>query len=367
MSRPSKRMTPSLGKRRSNARPSVDLPEPELADDADGLALTQRQADAVHGLEQHRRAAQEAAAEAEDHLHIVALEKHRRVGLGRRLAAGRLGGQQHLGVGMRRRGEDLLGRPVLHHLAAPHDVDAVGETANDAEIVGDEDDGHAEFLLQLGEQRQDLRLDGHVERGGRLVGDQDVGVVGERHGDHHPLPLAARQLVRIGAHPPLGFGDLDQLQKPQRLRPCGGSAESAMAADWFDQLVADRVERVERGHRLLEDHGDAAAAHPVERRLGELEEVMPAIVHHAASLAVGGEQAHRGHHRLALARAGLADDGDGLPGGNREPDAFHRLDDAVEGAEANVEVAHLEDGLRVGGRRHASGPSGRARRAARRR
>ncbi len=71
-----------------------------LADDADGLALTQRQRDAVHGLEQHRRAAQEAAADAEDHLDIVALEQHRRVRLGRRLAAGRLGGQQHLGVGM---------------------------------------------------------------------------------------------------------------------------------------------------------------------------------------------------------------------------------------------------------------------------
>ena len=44
-------------------------------------------------------------------------------------------------------------------------------------------------------------LDGDVERGRRLVGDQDVGLVGERHRDHHPLALAARELVRIGGEP----------------------------------------------------------------------------------------------------------------------------------------------------------------------
>ena len=55
------------------------------------------------------------------------------------------------------------------------------------------------------EQRQDLRLDGDVERGGRLVGDQQVRLVGERHGDHHALALAARQLVRIGVEPLLGL------------------------------------------------------------------------------------------------------------------------------------------------------------------
>ena len=55
--------------------------------------------------------------------------------------------------------------------------------------------------LQLGEQLQDLRLHGDVERRRRLVGDQQVRLVGERHGDHHALALPARQLVRIGAEP----------------------------------------------------------------------------------------------------------------------------------------------------------------------
>ncbi len=69
------------------------------------------------------------------------------------------------------------------------------------------------LVLQLGQQLEDLRLHRHVERRGRLVGDQHVGVAGERHGDHHPLPLAAGELVRVGVDPPLGLGDADEAQE----------------------------------------------------------------------------------------------------------------------------------------------------------
>ncbi len=46
---------------------------------------------------------------------------------------------------------------------------------------------------------QDLRLDGHVERRRRLVGDEQLRVAGERCGDDDALALAAGELVRIGA------------------------------------------------------------------------------------------------------------------------------------------------------------------------
>ena len=55
----------------------------------------------------------------------------------------------------------------------------------------------AHLVLQLLEQLQHLGLHGDVERGGRLVGDDDVGLHRERHGDHHPLALAAGELVRV--------------------------------------------------------------------------------------------------------------------------------------------------------------------------
>ena len=36
------------------------------------------------------------------------------------------------------------------------------------------DNGHAQLLLQILQQVQNLRLDGHVQGGGGLVGDQDA-------------------------------------------------------------------------------------------------------------------------------------------------------------------------------------------------
>ena len=54
---------------------------------------------------------------------------------------------------------------------------------------------------------EDLRLHGDVERGGRLVGEQQLRAAGEGDGDHHPLAHAARQLVRVLAHPPRRLGD----------------------------------------------------------------------------------------------------------------------------------------------------------------
>ena len=103
----------------------------------------------------------------------------------------RFGGEQCAGVGMFRRGEDLLHRPLLDDLAAVHDADHVRDAAHDAEIVGDEQQAHAEPAANLREQRQDLRLHGDVERRGRLIRDQQIGLVGERHRDHDALALAA--------------------------------------------------------------------------------------------------------------------------------------------------------------------------------
>ena len=63
------------------------------------------------------------------------------------------------------------------------------------------------------EQLQDLRLHGDVERGGRLVGDQQVRLVRQGHGDHHALALAARELMRIARQPPLRIGDADLIEQ----------------------------------------------------------------------------------------------------------------------------------------------------------
>ena len=52
---------------------------------------------------------------------------------------------------------------------------------------------------QLAQQVEHLRLDGDVERGRRLVGNDERRLAGERDGDHHALPHAAGELMRVVA------------------------------------------------------------------------------------------------------------------------------------------------------------------------
>ena len=68
-------------------------------------------------------------------------------------------------------------------------------------------------LLQRHQQVQDLRLDGDVERGGRLVGDQQLRIAGDRHGDHDALAHAAGQLMREAVQARGGGRDADFFQQ----------------------------------------------------------------------------------------------------------------------------------------------------------
>ena len=63
--------------------------------------------------------------------------------------------------------------------------------------MGDQQDTGTVLLLELFHQVQDLGLDGHVQGGGGLVGDQELRVVAESHGDHDTLAHTAGQLVRV--------------------------------------------------------------------------------------------------------------------------------------------------------------------------
>jgi hypothetical protein len=78
--------------------------------------------------------------------------------------------------------------------------------------VGDEDDGGTDALLEVGHEIEDLRLDGDVERGGRLVRDKEFRSTGERNGDHHALTHAAGKLVRVLARAPTRLGDADKAE-----------------------------------------------------------------------------------------------------------------------------------------------------------
>ena len=68
---------------------------------------------------------------------------------------------------------------------------------DDGQVVGDEEVGQAELLLEVVEQVEDLALDRDVERADRLVADDELRVERQRPGDADALALAAGELVRV--------------------------------------------------------------------------------------------------------------------------------------------------------------------------
>ena len=102
------------------------------------------------------------------------------------------------GVGMPRRAEDVGGAALLDQPAGIHDAEPVGELACTAMSWVTNMIDEPISLLDLADHRQHVLLHDDVERGGRLVGDDEVGPAdgGERDGD--ALAHAARELVRIG-------------------------------------------------------------------------------------------------------------------------------------------------------------------------
>ena len=120
--------------------------------------------------------------------------------------------------------------------------------ADDADVVGDEEVGEAELVLQVGEQVDDLRLDRDVEGGDRLVGDDQLRLQRQGAGDPDPLALAAGELVRVAVVVLGGEADpLEQLlDAASQLAP---EAPSLAGCSGSPTICADALARVERGDR----------------------------------------------------------------------------------------------------------------------
>lgn len=232
-------------------------------------------------------------------------------------------GEEGLGVGVPGGVEDVLDGALFDDFATEHDEDAVGDILDDAKVVGDEDEAHAEAAAEFGEELHDLLLDGNVERGGGFVGDEELGAATEGHGDHDALLHAAGEFVGIGAEAFFGFGDADFAEPGDDLGVLVFDVGS-MEGKGLGDLRADSEDGVEGGSGFLEDVGDVASAHAAELAFVEVQDVVAGDGH-----LVGGdegwgfgEKAGEGEGGGAFAAATFTDDGDGLSWHHREADAF---------------------------------------------
>ena len=262
--------------------------------------------------------------------------------------------QQALGVGMAGIVEQVGGGRLLDLAAGVHHHDAVGVLGDHAHVVGDQHDGGAVGLLQLAHQVEDLGLDGDVERRGRLVGDQHLRIARQRHGDHDALAHAARHLVRVGVDAAFGLGDVDAAQHFDGAVHRLLARQALVQRDRLAHLAADGEQRIERGHRLLEDHRDLVAADALHLGLAELEQVLALEADGAADDAAGRvcHQAQNRQRRHALAAARFAHHAQRLAALEVIGNAVDRTHGADRGEEMGLEIdrpgglsAHAIDSL----------------------
>ena len=170
------------------------------------------------------------------------------------------------------------------------------------------------------------------------------GIAGDRHGDHDPLPHPAGELVGVVVDADLGPGDADQRHHLQRLVAGRRLVQVVVDPDDLGDLLADGVHRVERRHRVLEDHRDLAAPDLAQllfrrqQQIVALPQDLPAL---DAARGLGDEpqDAHGGD---GFARPGLAHHGEDLTRLHHEADAVDRPHGAAVGFEIGPEVADLQ-------------------------
>ena len=212
--------------------------------------------------------------------------------------------------------------------------------------MGDQQDGGALLAPEGVELVEDLGLDGDVEGGGGFVGDDEVGLEGRGDADHDALAHTARELERVRLGHALGVGQSHAGEDLDGRLPCLLLPPVEVVRQHLAHLVAHGDDRIQPGHGVLEDHGDAAAADLAERAFVEGEDVLVAEPDLAAEdVALVGEEVDDGHADSGLAGAGLADEGEDLAALDIEGDLVEGVGGFVARAVADGEVSDADEGL----------------------
>ena len=139
---------------------------------------------------------------------------------------------------------DRIGRADFHNLTQIHHRDIVREKAHHAQIVGDENHGRPEHLLNLQQKIDDCGLNRYIQGRNRLVTDDQIGPAGQSAGNTDPLLFTAAELA--------GKPFVEGRRKAHRLEKSDDFVSYLISGYGIEtpngpgNLGADRVRRVER-------------------------------------------------------------------------------------------------------------------------
>jgi hypothetical protein len=200
------------------------------------------------------------------------------------------------------------------------------------------------LALQILEQVEDLLLDGDVQRGGGLVGNQEVGLGRQRHGDHHPLLLAAAHAEGVVVDAALGLGDAHTAQPVDGLGvappPRSGGVRS-MASTICSPTFITGFRLVAGSWKIMPTRPPRTRACPIRAGpvLGGLVGAPSSVTRPPVDRAVVGQQAHQRQRRHALAAAGLAHQGKGLAALGWSGQAVDGAHDAGFGVQCHLRLS----------------------------
>jgi hypothetical protein len=137
------------------------------------------------------------------------------------------------------------------------------------------------------------------------------------------------------------------LEQAHRLGVGGLPAHAAMEDERLGDLAPDAAQRVQRGHRLLEHHGDSVAAEAAHRLLARSHEFAPLEADRAADQRALRRKAHQRQRRHRLAGARLADDPKAFAFIEAEGRAVDDPDGAAPDRQVDDQVLHLEQHVRT--------------------
>ena len=150
--------------------------------------------------------------------------------------------------------------------------------------------------------------------------------------------------MRIVAEPFFRLGDLDQTQHLHRALVRFLAGGFLVQAHRFGNLVADGEDRIERRHRLLEDHRDVVApdrAHSLVRQHGDVFALVEDFPADDPPGTLGQQLDHR-ERGDALAAAGFADQPHRLARFDAECHPIDRSDLSIAREEGGLQVANFE-------------------------
>jgi hypothetical protein len=151
--------------------------------------------------------------------------------------------------------------------------------------------------------------------------------------------------VRIGRKPLLGRRDPDARQRGGGARAGGALRDALVRADRLDHLRVDPQDRIERRHRVLEDHRDPPAAQAPQRALGKADEFLALEPDRPGRDASGRvDEAEDREAGDGLAGARFPDEPQHLAAADLEGHAVDGHHEPLAGLERDREVAHRQDG-----------------------